>query len=119
MRNDKLNNLRATVQNSDLALLSKETELFCGADIIISDDPNCPDSNGWSVYVKVVTPYAKELSWLIFQLKDIFKDDLDYLNKYHFYGTLAESANAYVEKNSNDLKGLLLFVIDSAETIKL
>jgi len=117
-KEERLQELREVITSQDVKTMATGTELFMGADIIISDDPGCPSSNGWSDYTKVVTPYAKELSWLIFQLKDIFADELDYQNKYWFYGTLAETANSYLESGKDDMGGLLLSVIDKASEIK-
>lgn len=116
---DEIKKLRETVKDGDIKVLSRETELFRGADIIISDDPQCPDSNGLSDYVKVVTPHARELSWIIFQLKEIFSSELDYMNKFYFYPALAEAAKSYIEQAGNDMSGLLMAVLDKAETIEL
>jgi len=48
----------------------------------------------------VVTEYHKELSWLFFQLKDIFYDQnlLDGSSKIEFFGRLANAANLYISK---------------------
>lgn len=116
---NEITNLKETVKGGSLENLSRDTELFCGADIIISDDPGCPGSNGWSDYVKVVTTYAKELSWLVFRLKDIFSGELDYSNKYRFYGTLAEKANSVIAKGGHSAEDLLLAVIETAETMEI
>lgn len=119
MHKKQIQKLREKISTLDVRELAKGTELFYGADTIISDDPDCPDSNGWSDFVKVVTPHAVELSWLILQLKDIFSDELDYMNKYGFYPALAECAKEYIESGKDEMGGLLNVVLDKAETIEL
>lgn len=62
----------------------RECEHFGGADLIISDDPDRPIRDPEGI-VFVVSPHAGALSWLVFQLKAVFNDQLDYMNKYQFY----------------------------------
>jgi hypothetical protein len=119
MHERKLRKLRETVNSQNITELSKDVELFEGADIIITDDPMRDDMRGFSVCTKVLTPLARELSWLIFQLKDIFSGELDYMNKFYFYPELAKAAKVYVEAGNNDLNGLLNTVLDTADTIRL
>jgi len=119
MHSEQLKQLRETLTSQDITKLSVDTELFQGADIIVSDDPSCPDSNGWSDYTKVITPFAKELSWLIIQLRDIFYGELDYMNKYYFYGTLADKAKSCMADGIEDKEALLLGVLAAAEEIEL
>ncbi len=103
----------------DVSKLSENTENFRGADIIVSDDPECPSSNGWSDYIRVITPFCTEVSWLILQLKDIFREELDFVNKYHFYGAMAEAANTAIRKDSNNRNAVLVAMIERAETIEI
>ena len=62
----------------------REFEHFGGADLIITDnhDRQVRDPEG---IVMVVSPHAGALSWLVIQLKAVFDDQLDYMNKYQFY----------------------------------
>lgn len=114
MKQAKLNALREIISKNEVENLSKNTSLFGGADIsIVSKRPDYKDGFYGNPQV-VVTKYSKELSWLIFQLKDIFKDELDYLNKYPFYGRLAEKANKSIELNGENLSKLLNDVLDEA-----
>lgn len=64
----------------------------------------------------VVTPYAGELSWLFYQLRDIFAGRIDFVSKYDFYGALAQAAMDEIEKNpvAESCAGLLNAVIDRA-----
>lgn len=86
-------------------------KLFEGADVIIThaSDPIEPDDGD----IVVKTAHAHRLSALIFTLKDIFSTKIDYLNKYAFYGRLAEAANKYLKENPDD-EGILLATLDEA-----
>ena len=57
---------------------------FGGAGLIVTDDPKRSDNSAIVVYHRD----AQSLSWLVFQLKEIFSDSLDYMVKYHFYETI-------------------------------
>ncbi len=117
MKQDKLKALREIISKNEVENISIKTSLFGGADIsIVSKKPVSKDGfYGNPQFVE--TKYSKELSWLIFQLKEIFKDELDYLNKYPFYGRLAEKANKSIELNGDNLSKLLNDVLDEAEEI--
>ena len=119
MDKNKVQKLREILTSQDITKLSENTELFCGADIIISDNPNCPDGNGWSVFTKVVTPFAKEVSWLLIELRDIFWDELDHMNKYYFFGTLADKANDCIANGKRGKNELLLGILEAADEIEL
>jgi hypothetical protein len=66
----------------------------------------------------VITEFSKELSWLFYQLKDIFAGELNYISKPVFYGMLAQTSIDYLEKNKEDVKcdQLLLSVLDKARS---
>jgi hypothetical protein len=66
----------------------------------------------------VITEFSKELSWLFYQLKDIFAGELNYISKPVFYGMLAQTSIDYLEKNQEDVKcdQLLLSVLDKARS---
>lgn len=119
MHKEELKLLRELIVTQDVSKLSQNTENFRGADIIVSDDPECPSSNGWSDYIRVITPFCTEVSWLILQLKDIFREELDFVNKYHFYGAVAEAANTAIKKDNNNRNAVLVAMIERAETIEI
>jgi hypothetical protein len=62
----------------------KKHQAFAGAGLIITDDPKKMGGSEVIVYHRD----AQSLSWLVFQLKEIFSDSLDYMVKYHFYETI-------------------------------
>ena len=106
---EKLITLKERIGNGSWKHVNRP--LFNGADLIIEEDMHCR----WPDKVVVLTDYekAKELSALIYELKQIFTDDLDYLNKYYFYPELGKAANSYLAEN-NDTKGMLLSVVERA-----
>lgn len=89
----------------------RRKELFEGADVIITHASASIEPDG--DYIVVKTAHARRLSALIFTLKDIFSTKIDYLNKYAFYGRLAEAANKYLKENPDD-EGILLATLDEA-----
>jgi len=62
----------------------KKHQEFGGAGLIVTDDPKKMGGSEVIVYHRD----AQSLSWLVFQLKEIFSDSLDYMVKYHFYETI-------------------------------
>lgn len=64
----------------------------------------------------VITPFSKELSWLFYNLKDVFEGTIDYISKYDFFGRLAQVAIDYAEihRESIDCNHLLKAVLDEA-----
>jgi hypothetical protein len=66
----------------------------------------------------VITGFPKELSWLFYQLRDIFAEEVDYISKYDFYGLLAQAATDYLEANQVNPKcnKLLLAVVNKARS---
>lgn len=83
-----------------------------GADVMIT--AHAPQSRGGGFYAEpryVVTPHAKSLSKLFYDLRDAFGGLLDGCSKIEFYGRLALAALNYQE----DLRGK---PEDSAELLK-
>jgi hypothetical protein len=113
----KLNIIREKIINNNFLESAKKQTLFGGADISILSEKPAKKDNLYNEPQYVVTKYSKELSWLIFELKDVFKENLNYFNKYSFYGRLAEKANKSIELNGDNLNQLLLDVLDEAEII--
>ena len=71
--------------------MTNDREFFAGAGIVVCKPGG--ESAGGSINI-VETAHAKEVSDLIFALKDVFGSDLDYFSKYEFYGRLADAANS-------------------------
>lgn len=69
-------------------------DLFSGAGLIVTDDPKRNREDG---DVFVLSPFARQISWVIFQMKSVFSDEIDHLNKLTFYPALGRSANAAMQ----------------------
>lgn len=104
----------------------RSTKLWGGADVIIrfelteelreweSDNHLVIDFSGFqpSANILVISKYAKHISALFYELKEIFHNYIDFANKYTFYGRLAKRAKKYIA-TSDDLK-VLLEIINEA-----
>tara|TARA_B110001450_G_C17549070_1_gene451867 strand:+ start:707 stop:985 length:279 start_codon:yes stop_codon:yes gene_type:complete len=76
-----------TINNSDL---------FEGANLILTSDKS---RKGKTQDIIVFSNDASELSWLVFKLKDLFQDEIDYVNKYSFFTNIGELINEAIKKN--------------------
>jgi hypothetical protein len=89
----------------------KSSPHFGGANLIITDDPTYL---GHAQDIRILTKHASELSWLAFELKEIFEVQIDYLNKYKFYPSIGIAINEAIEQKK-ELIDTMLFVIDKIE----
>ena len=83
-----------------------------GADVVIGPPPRpVPTDGGFYPDAEyVVTKHHQELSWLFEQLRDLFAPHIDFINKYEFYGRLADSANSYLEEDGDEEDPISLLV---------
>ena len=86
-------------------------EHFGGANLIITDDPN---RKGYPQDMVIYTEHASAISWLIFELKDIYNEKIDYMNKYDFYPYIGKLIQSSINTN-DDLLETMLFVIEKME----
>ncbi len=96
--------------------ISQNTQLFYGAGIVVSDKPIQNELHDFYGKVYVVTPFAKELSWTIERLRDIYSDNIKSWNREAFYGTIADVANKFIAIDNNNLLGLLMAVVAATLT---
>lgn len=105
--NKELYNLKSLING--MKEIPKSEQIFAGANLIISDNYNRIKKEH---DILVVTKYPKELSWFVFKLKEIFSDDIDYMNKYSFYPDVGNLLNLAISKKTY-LKDQLIYVIDN------
>lgn len=125
----KLKELTLQIENSEIPIDAKIVENWGGADVIIcsklddkgekwlADQPFVISSQSIEPKRRVViTKYSKELSWLFYQLKDIFHGTIDHISKYDFYGSLAQTAITFINntRDINDANELLRAVLKTA-----
>jgi len=128
---EKLDSLERKIESGNIVREASSIMEWAGADVIISSQLN--DSiKEWfgDQYMvislqkteprrrSVITEFSKELSWLFYQLKDIFAEEIDNMSKHDFYGMLAQASIDYLEKNPENLKcdQLLYSVLDKAKS---
>ena len=88
---------------------SKHAE-FGGAGLIVTDDP---DRNHYETDILVFHPEAQSLSWLVFQLKELFEHEINSINKYYFYGTLGEMMNDCIRSGCS-LHETMIYILGRA-----
>jgi hypothetical protein len=101
---EKIKELREEIVNNPII---KSTELFAGSNLIITSDKSRKSK---TQDIIVFSDDASELSWLVFRLKDLFQNEIDYVNKYSFYTHIGELTNEAIKKELN-LKEQMLYVI--------
>ncbi|MDP1581692.1 MAG: hypothetical protein Q8M02_15600 [Candidatus Didemnitutus sp.] len=107
---------RIESQSSDQLIHPDQSTLleWRGADTRITSDftPSTPDF--FEHDLMVYTHHARLLSWLFFELRDTFADELSAKNKYGFFGTLAQIAMAHLAQHQpepDDYRPLLKAVL--------
>ena len=126
----QIEDLEQRIKTTDISMETRAVKEWGGADIVINRILDA-DTEKWlrnqplvisfqSTEPRrkaVITKYSKELSWLFYQLKNIFSDKIDDVSKYDVYGLLAQSAIDYLTDNeeTQDAKGLLLAVLNTSK----
>jgi hypothetical protein len=128
---EKLDYLERKIWSGDIVREANSIMEWAGSDIIISSQLNNSIKEWFGDQFAVITlekteprrravitKFSKELSWLFYQLKDIFAGELNYISKPVFYGMLAQTSIDYLEKNQEDVKcdQLLFSVLDEARS---
>lgn len=91
-----------------------------GANVVVtSHQVKRASSSFYSEAKHIVTADAKELSWLFYQLQDIFSQLYDNASKLEFFGRLANTALRYqrMSKDNENQRDLLLAVLHEAFAI--
>lgn len=91
---------------------------FGGAHLGVTDKPvkPLPEDVDWLTHARhhddvwVVSDHADELSWLVYQLKEVYMDQLNYYNKFEFYPGLGNVMNEMLQKKST-LKEIMLYTV--------
>ena len=114
---EKLDELERKIESGDISKEASTIKEWGGADVIISrrlndnvkewlgNQPSVISSQKSEPKRRaIITEFSKELSWLFFQIRDIYAGEIDYISKYDFYGLLAQTAIDYLEKNEGKVK---------------
>ena len=128
---EKLDSLELKIKSRNIVKEANSIMEWAGSDVIISSQLNDAIKEWFGDQFAVITlekteprrkavitEFSKELSWLFYQLKDIFAEKLNYISKPVFYGMLAQTSIDYLEKNKEDVKcdQLLFSVLDKARS---
>ena len=128
---EKLDSLERKIESGNIVREASSIIEWAGADVIISSQLNDTIKEWFgdqSMVISlqktepgrraVITEFSKELSWLFYQLKDIFAGEIGNISKHDFYGMLAQASIDYLEKNQENLKcdQLLYSVLDKARS---
>lgn len=107
--NDGVASLEKKISNDEIG----ESIFWQGADVVISViQPELPDQSFYPLPRFVITPFAKNLSWLFEELRDLFINLEGYgYWKEEFFGRLANAANRQIEKKKQIPKIDLLLSI--------
>ena len=112
MNIQSISEIRFTIENG---LIPKSSETFGGANLIITSNVNSQytlaHNERYPQDIIVRSEYYLELSWLVFSLKDVFIEELNYTNKYGFYPLIGEIMIREFAKNQT-LSQVCLIVID-------
>ena len=80
--------------------LPQAKEVWRGADVaILLTAPELSEPGFYPDPEFVVTEHALEVSWFFDQIRDAFYNDelIDYMNKYMFFGRMADAANRVIK----------------------
>ena len=114
---EKLDSLERKIESGNIVREANSIMEWAGADVIISSQLNDSIKEWFGDQFDVIslqkteprrravfTEFSKELSWLFYQLKDIFAEEIDNSSKHVFYGMLAQVSIDYLEKNQENPK---------------
>ena len=128
---EKLDSLERKIRSGIIVREANSIMEWAGSDVIISSQLNDSIKEWFGDQFEVITlekteprrravitEFSKELSWLFYQLKDIFAGKLNYISKPVFFGMLAQTSIDYLEMNKEDVKcdQLLFSVLDKARS---
>ena len=128
---EKLDSLELKIESRNIVKEANSIMEWAGSDVIISNQLNDAIKEWFGDQFAVITlekteprrkavitEFSKELSWLFYQLKDIFSGELNYISKPVFFGMLAQTSIDYLEMNKEDVKcdQLLSSVLDKARS---
>lgn len=109
---ERLNELAVIIESGNIP---KWEEEWGGAGTIVAKELDPLYDAGRYNDIIVYTEHSLELSWLFYQLKDAFADEIDFGNKYEFYGNLADAGVEYNKTTEEKtLQGICKAVLDCA-----
>ena len=111
---DIVNNLLLLKEMVLLGEFEKFKKEWSGAGVIVTS--NKEDNR--KVDVKLITKHAKPISFLLYKLKDIYKDYIDYSNKHEFYSYIVNIVDRDEMEKEEDSRKVLVYIIDKLIGLK-
>jgi hypothetical protein len=126
---NRLSSIESNIGTTPFHEVTATTRNWGGADVIIAEKVDdrikrwlaeqplvISDQQIEPLRRAVITPCAKELSWLFYQLLDAFRDHMDSVSKYDLYGLLAQAAIDFIRCNEGSTcESLLREVLETAK----
>ena len=108
---DAVENVRKIQNKIDNEPYRNHKTLWAGADVSINSKNSSVKNNShpFHSHLQINTPYAEQLSWSFYQMRDIFYSQnlIENISKYELFGRLAEVAcdyhRIYGDGNEKDL----------------
>lgn len=107
-----LETLKSAIENKDFERLPQGFRLWGGADMIIAEKMTAElqqwhggqkkiDSLSVGERAKqvLITPYFREVSWLLYQIKEVFAGSFDRFSMSHLYGRIVLAMKAVEKQN--------------------
>ena len=105
---DIVNNLLLLKEMVLLGESEKFKKEWAGAGVIVTS--NKEDNR--KADVKLITKHAKPISFLLYKLKDIYKDYINYSNKHEFYSYIVNIVDRDEMEKEEDSRKVLVYIID-------
>ena len=99
---NKSQNLKAIIVSGKLPA---KHEFFQGADLVITDKRT--EFRDLEHKTVIISRHAREISWLVFQLKDIYFDSLNAGNKYDFYTLIGDIICEQMNEDGDIIEAML------------
>jgi len=112
---DIVNNLLLLKEMVLLGESEKFKKEWAGAGVIVTS--NKEDNR--KADVKLITKHAKPISFLLYKLKDIYKDYINYSNKHEFYSYIVNIVDRDEMEKEEDSRKVLLYIIDRLLGLKM
>ena len=106
--------LSALIKKVETISIPIDSELFGGAGLIVSDDPN---RTAYEKDVLVLSVHATTLSWFVFELKYTYSEKIDSINRYPFYGNIGTLLNQAIEQKL-DVREQMQYVLHHFEKLE-
>lgn len=102
---ERLKSLREDVLNEEYKRYRRE---WGGAGLIVTSDKE----DKRKADIKIITKHAKPITYLLYKLKDIYKEHIDYSNKREFYAYVVNLVEKGKLEKEIDSKKILNTIID-------